>query len=40
LLLGQSAHVLTHRRSGYGWVDSGSIFFVRDAGQEGERDRG
>jgi hypothetical protein len=40
LLLGQSAHVLLHRKSGYGSVDSGSIYSVRDAGQEGELEWG
>jgi hypothetical protein len=35
LLLGQIVHVLL-QRSGYGCVDLGLIYFVRDAGQEQE----
>jgi hypothetical protein len=35
LLLRQSAHVLL-QRIGYDRVDLGSIYFVRDAGQEEE----
>jgi hypothetical protein len=37
LLLGQIEHVLL-QRSGYGCVDLGLVYFVRDDGQEEEQD--
>jgi hypothetical protein len=37
LFLGQIAHVRL-QRSGYDCVDLGSVYFVRDVGQEDEHD--